>query len=80
METHIQKWGNSLGVRVPKEIAERASLREGSRVRVRETETGVMIEVVKKQTYRLTDMLQGVTKTNMHSESEWGEPTGKEVW
>jgi antitoxin MazE len=80
METRIQKWGNSLGLRVPKDIADRHALKEGSRVRVRETKKGVMIEVVKKPTYHLEEMLKAVKKTNVHEEVTWGTPAGKELW
>ncbi len=80
METNIQKWGNSLGVRLPKGIADRQSLKEGSRVLVTETKTGIAIEVVKKKRRTLDDMLKGMTKDNLHEEVDWGKPVGKEIW
>lgn len=80
METNIQKWGNSLGVRLPRLVAERKSLREGSRVRVTETEKGVVIEVVKKTRPKLRELLKGITRDNTHRETDWGGPVGNEVW
>lgn len=80
METNIQKWGNSLGVRLPKSIADSQSLKEGSRVLVTETKTGIAIEVVKKRRRTLDDMLKGITKDNLHEEFDWGKPVGKEIW
>jgi len=81
METNIQKWGNSLGVRLPKSIATNQSLKVGSRVVVSETSTGIAIEVVKKsRKYTLAELLKGVTKDNLHKETEWGDPVGNEVW
>lgn len=80
METHIQKWGNSLGVRLPKHIAQNQSLKAGSRVVVSETETGIAIDVVKKKYRTLDEMLKEVTPENMHEAADWGKPVGKEIW
>ena len=81
METNIQKWGNSLGVRLPKQIALNQSLREGSRVIVTETATGIAIEVVKHKKYNtLDEMLAAVTPLNKHTPLDWGNPVGNEVW
>ena len=80
METNIQKWGNSLGVRLPKSIADRQSLKEGSRVVVTETKTGIVIEIAKKKRRTLDDMLKGITKEKLHAEIDWGSPVGNEIW
>ncbi len=80
METNIQKWGNSLGVRLPKHVADKKALKEGSRVRVTETEDGLAIIVVKKNRRTLGEMLKGVTKDQLHEEVTWGAPVGKELW
>ena len=80
METNIQKWGNSLGVRLPKSIADNQCLKAGSRVVVTETKTGIAIEVVKLRRRTLDDMLKGMTKDKLHEEVDWGEPAGKEIW
>jgi len=34
MQVRVARWGNSLGLRIPKDIALRAGLREGTRVDV----------------------------------------------
>jgi antitoxin MazE len=80
METHIQKWGNSLGIRLPKHVAEKQSFVEGGRVRITETKTGVIIERVSKKSFILSEMLEKMTDENMHAEVDWGNPVGKEVW
>lgn len=81
METNIQKWGNSLGVRLPKSIADSQSLKAGSRVVVTETASGIAIDVVKKKKYNtLEEMLAGVTDENIHEEMDWGTSVGKEIW
>lgn len=80
MQTTIQKWGNSLGVRLPRGITLNKSLKEGSRVLVTETKTGLAIEIVEKPEIKLDDLLRGVTKKNLHKEIDWSNPVGKEVW
>jgi antitoxin MazE len=80
METTIQKWGNSLGVRLPKSVALSQSLKEGSRVKVTETKTGIAIEIKKKQPLSLAVLLKGITKDNIHAEVDWGKARGKEIW
>lgn len=80
METNIQKWGNSLGVRLPKSIADSQSLKEGSRVLITETETGVAIQVIKKKYKTLDEMLKDITDENIHEAIDWGDPVGNEVW
>lgn len=80
METNIQKWGNSLGVRLPREIMQNHNFKEGSRVVVTATKTGIAIEVAKKQPKRLADMLKNINTNNLHSEMSWGSARGNEVW
>jgi antitoxin MazE len=79
METNIQKWGNSLGVRLPKSIAMSQSLKEGSRVVVTETKTGIAIEVVKKKRRTLDDMLKNFDKKTQHDLVDWGPDVGGEI-
>jgi antitoxin MazE len=80
METNIQKWGNSLGVRLPLALTQKKALKAGSRVLVTETKSGLAIEVIKKPSLNLATLLQGITEKNIHSETDWSGPVGKEIW
>lgn len=82
METKIQKWGNSLGVRLPKSIAIAKSFKEGSHVVITESATGISIEVVTspKKKLRLSDMVKKMNAKNAHASVDWGEAMGNEVW
>jgi len=85
MTTTIQKWGNSLGIRIPKQMAEDARLSDGDAVLVRENGGKITIEPVhkKKLTYipaNLDKLLAKCNKKNRHPEFDWGKPVGKEVW
>ena len=77
MQTHIQKWGNSLGIRIPMKFSHHLKLKAGSLV-------NVMIEdhrlVILPQRYTLEEMLTGITVDNHHHETLAGNPTGQEEW
>lgn len=80
METNIQKWGNSLGVRLPSQLAKKQSLKVGTRVSVVETKTGIALEVIKQSPADLKQLLSQITPANLHSETDWGSQQGNEVW
>lgn len=64
METNIHKWGNSLGMRISKEIAHQFALHDGSLVEVRIENDHISIYPKK---YLLTEMLQSITDDNKHT-------------
>jgi len=78
MDTKIQKWGNSLALRIPKAYAERIGLRTNSPVRISLEEDRLVIEPVRRA--KLADLLADVTPDNIHDETDWGAPVGNEVW
>ena len=81
METRIQKWGNSLGVRLPKDLALKHALTEDTLVRVSDTEKGLTITAVpQKEKASLTDLISAITPENRHSEVPWGDAHGNEIW
>ena len=80
MPTTVQKWGNSLGIRVPKAIAEQANLADGTEV-VFETTGGVLTirpTRRRRRTYKLADLVAQMKGPNPHGEM-FGEPVGREV-
>jgi len=80
MDAQIAKWGNSLAVRIPKAVAERARLREGERLEMSVNEDGAVVLRPARPSYRLEDLLAAVTDENLHAETEWGQPQGNEIW
>lgn len=80
MKTTIQKWGNSLAVRLPKEVAEKLAFREGSRVEVGEAKEGILICQTSKERQSLKTLVGMIRPEQMHGEVEWGSISGKEVW
>jgi len=77
MQTVVQKWGNSLGIRIPAVFAREFELKNGSSVDIIEDQ-GRLVIVPQKQS--LDELLSLVTKENMHSSIETGGSVGKEEW
>lgn len=78
MSVKIQKWGNSLGIRIPKTVIEKANLGENSEVEIESKDGAIVIFPAKKE-YSLDMLLEQITKSNLHSEEEF-KAEGHEVW
>lgn len=77
MQAVVQKWGNSLGIRIPSLWAKDNNVKNGSKIEVI-TEKGKMVIFPQKKS--LDDMLAKVTPENIHSEVSTGNAAGKEEW
>ncbi|OHB74721.1 MAG: multidrug transporter MatE [Planctomycetes bacterium RBG_16_59_8] len=80
MLTRIRKWGNSLGVRIPKSTAGEARMEEGSVVEMALRNGCLTIRVMKSPSCRLGDLLREVQKENLHGEVGTGRRKGREIW
>jgi antitoxin MazE len=80
METRIQKWGNSLALRIPQAFAAEAGLSQDSPVALTLEEGRLVINPISTSTFTLEDLLAGVTPDNLHGEINTGAPVGKEAW
>jgi antitoxin MazE len=78
--TRIQKWGNSLGLRVPRSLAQEAGVGPGSEVDLSVKDGDLVVRPARRRTYQLKDLLRRVTAKNLHDEVDTGEPVGREVW
>ena len=79
MRTNIQRWGNSLGVRIPKPFALQASLEENSEVDISVDGDRIILSAAKKE-WHLDELLAAITRTNPHKETGWGRSKGGEAW
>ncbi len=75
----ISKWGNSLAVRIPQDVAERAGIRAGDEVAVTAS-SGKLTVMRKKQGYRIEDFVKRMTPEARPELADWGPPRGKEFW
>ncbi len=76
----IDRWGNSLGIRLPKQLTTQLSLSEGSTVVVTLEKNALMLRPQKRRDETLKQLLERITPNNLHNEVDLGEPQGKELW
>lgn len=79
MQTKVQKWGNSLGVRIPRALADQVHIGEGSVVDIEEQDGTIVIRQVAPKEYTLDELVAGITDENRHGEVDTGKAVGKEV-
>jgi antitoxin MazE len=80
MFTKVQKWGNSLALRIPKAFALDAQIENDSVVEVSLVDGQIIIKPIPSQAWSLEQLLSGVTRNNLHHETDTGDAIGNEVW
>jgi antitoxin MazE len=80
VQTKIQKWGNSLGLRIPRALAIQAQVEEGSMVDLTIENGSLRIHPLKPRRYILQELLKGITPHNLHDEILNLDPVGREEW
>ena len=78
MKTVIKKWGNSLGIRIPKVIVNDLSLKDGTIIEIDEQDDKIILYT--KKHYLLDNMLENITSENLHCEMDSGKAVGNEIW
>ena len=79
METRVQKWGNSLALRIPKPFANQIGLEPNSPVELSLRGAELVIVPVKSPGLKLDDLLAQVTEYNLHGEVDTGPAVGSEA-
>ena len=77
MKTNVRQWGNSIGVRIPKHLAQEAGLVDGTELEMNVVDHKI---VLSKSKLTLNDLLGQITAENIHEETDTGFVKGKEVW
>lgn len=80
MQTKLQKWGNSLGLRIPKAFAAEAGVEAGSAVDLSVRPGELRVRTVQRRRLSLAALLRRVTRKNLHAGVGTGDPVGREVW
>ena len=80
MMSRVQKWGNSLALRIPKPLAAEVGLKNNSPVELSLCEGKLIITPSVTPAVSLDDLLAKVTKKNLHGEVDTGPARGAEVW
>ncbi len=80
MKAQVAKWGNSLAVRIPKAVAEKARLRRGDHIELRVSRSGAVEIRSRKPKPTLAKLIRAITPENRHRETDWGAARGNELW
>ena len=80
MKARIQKWGNSLALRIPKAFAEEAGIRADAPVELSLVQGRLVVEAITPPPLTLDELLGGITDENLPGEWNTGPAVGKEVW
>ena len=80
MVTKILKWGNSLGLRIPKSFAKEAGVEEGSAVDISLDGDRIVIRPAKPPQYQISKLVSEIREDNIHEEISTGDVVGREVW
>lgn len=76
MRIRLTKWGNSLGIRLPKVFAVHMGLQLGKEVDLELRKDSLIVSPVDT----LDALLERVSPENVHGETDMGKPVGKEIW
>jgi antitoxin MazE len=77
MQVQLTRWGNSLGLRIPKDIAAQFGLSEGRRVDVVAEGDRIVIHADRPR-YDLDELLAGLKPEDMQGAFDWGPDVGRE--
>ena len=80
MRTRVQKWGNSLAVRIPKPFANEIGLEQDSPVEVSMLDGKLVLSPIQEAELSLDQLVEKVTEDNLHNEVDFGPVMGNEVW
>ena len=81
MQTTIQKWGNSQGIRIPKAFLEALGMRENDHVEIERVDDSIVIKkIITSQKLTLDDIFEGYNENYQPEQFDWEKPVGKEVW
>jgi len=78
MIVRVQKWGNSLGVRIPKNLARESAIREGTEFEVTCDQGRIVLRPPK--TPSLKQLVAKIKPANRPEMADWGRSVGGEVW
>lgn len=81
-QIHVTKWGNSLGFRIPRGIAESMDIEAGDTLELTPSEGGLLIRKAtpRGKRYSLADVLDSFAPAATHPAVDFGKPQGEEIW
>ena len=80
MQTRVQKWGNSLGLRIPRGLADEVGLGAGTEVSLTAKDGELVLRPSLPSRLRLADLRAGITPENIHASVDTGDAVGSEAF
>jgi antitoxin MazE len=80
LNARVQKWGNSLALRIPRPFALEVGLSENSEVEISLVDGRLVVQPLGRVHFDLAELLEKVTPSNRHAEVDVGGPVGEEAW
>lgn len=80
MAATVAKWGNSLAIRIPQNLAKEIQLAEGAEIDISVVDGTLVIKPRSRKRYSLDELIEGITPENLHAEIDSGIVVGNEVW
>ena len=80
MQARVQRWGNGLAIRIPQSLADQSQIDQNSIIEMSVENGRIILLPVAQRKVTLTQLLEGVTKENLHQAVETGPSVGQEVW
>ncbi|MBS4030634.1 MAG: AbrB/MazE/SpoVT family DNA-binding domain-containing protein [Clostridiales bacterium] len=80
MRVKVQKWGNSIALRIPKSFANQTSIKLGSSVDLSIHDGKLIIEPINQEEYNFKTLISEIKESNLHKEYFNDKPKGREIW
>ena len=80
MEARLQKWGNSVGIRIPSSILKSMNIKTNDILNIEEQDNKIIISIPKKRKISLAEKFKQYKGENLSKEFSWDENIGKEIW
>ena len=80
MKARVQRWGNSLAIRIPQAFARETNIERDTEVELTVADGDLIVRPVRRSVPRLEELLARVSSENLHAETDMGDPVGQEAW
>lgn len=80
MEAKIQKWANSVGIRIPSSILKSLNIKTNDILNIEQEEDKIVIRIPKKKKISLEERFNNYHGENLSKDFSWDDPMGEEIW
>lgn len=80
MQAQVKTWGNSQGIRIPKEVLQEAGIMLNEVLNISVSEGVIRLEKIQRHRNLEERAAEYEGQLNLDGEFDWGEPVGREVW